>query len=176
VKRILCVTSEGPRGPACIRFSREPVASAEPSEAQDEVVVDYDASGGVVGIELVSLGPVADELLSVLREHKAKQNAERLRLGPAYVDQDLVFCNGDGSPWSPDTFSKQFAGIMRFVGIKGFRFHDVRHASSVKEVSTLLGHSSPMLTLSTYAHVMEGMGREAVNGLARSLLVPPKVA
>jgi hypothetical protein len=32
--------------------------------------------------------PVADELLSVLREHKAKQNAERLRLGPAYVDQD----------------------------------------------------------------------------------------
>jgi hypothetical protein len=33
-----------------------------------------------------------------------------------------------------------------------------------------------MLTLSTCAHVMEGMGREAVNGLARSLLAPAKVA
>ena len=78
------------------------------------------------------------------------------------------------------TFSKQFAGIMRLVGLQGeFRFHDSRHAfasialkngTSVKEVSALLGHSSPMLTLSTYAHTMEGMGREAVNGLAKSLL------
>lgn len=90
----------------------------------------------------------------------------------------------DLSPWPPDTFSKQFAGIMRLADLEGeFRFHDSRHAfasialkngTSVKEVSTLLGHSSPTLTLtlSTYAHVMEGMGREAVNGLARSLLVP----
>jgi integrase len=60
-----------------------------------------------------------------------------------------------------------------------FRFHDVRHAfasltlkngAPVKEVSALLGHASPMLTLSTYARVIEGMGREAVNGLAESLL------
>ena len=52
MKGIVLVTSEGPRGPAYIRFSREPVASTEPTEAQDEVVVDYDASGGVVGVEL----------------------------------------------------------------------------------------------------------------------------
>jgi uncharacterized protein YuzE len=56
VKSILCVTSEGARGPAYIRFSREPIVFTEPTEAQDEVVVDYDAVGGVVGIELVSLG------------------------------------------------------------------------------------------------------------------------
>jgi uncharacterized protein YuzE len=57
MKSIMCVTSEGPRAPAYIRFSIEPVASTEPTEAQDEVVVDYDAAGGVVGIELVSLVP-----------------------------------------------------------------------------------------------------------------------
>ena len=28
----------------------------EPTEAQDEIVVDYNADGGVVGVELVSLG------------------------------------------------------------------------------------------------------------------------
>jgi hypothetical protein len=38
------------------------------------------------------------------------------------------------------------------------------------EVQALMGYSMPMLTLWTYAHVMEGMGREAVNGLERSLL------
>jgi site-specific recombinase XerD len=66
-----------------------------------------------------------------------------------------------------------------------FRLHDARHAfasitlkngTSIKEVSALLGHSSPILTLSTYAHVMEGMGREAVDGLATSILGPAKVA
>jgi len=71
------------------------------------------------------------------------------------------------------------------VGIKGFRFHDTRHAFAslalkngtlVKEVSTLLGHASPTLTLSTYAHVIEGMDREAVNGLAKSLLLPAQAA
>jgi integrase len=68
---------------------------------------------------------------------------------------------------------------MRFAGIEGVRLHDLRHAFasitlrngvSVKEVSALLGHSSPLLTLSTYARQMEGQGREAVNGLAASLL------
>lgn len=40
---------------------------------------------------------------------------------------------------------------------------------SIKEVSTLMGHSSP-ITLSTYARSMEGMGRKAVDDLAKSLL------
>jgi integrase len=95
------------------------------------------------------------------------------------LDNDLVFCNPDGSPWPPDTLSKQFAEVMRFVGIERLRFHDLRHAFasitlnngvSVKEVSVLLGHSSPVLTLSTYARQMQGQGRLAVDGLAAALL------
>jgi site-specific recombinase XerD len=41
---------------------------------------------------------------------------------------------------------------------------------SVKEVQTLMGHSSPTVTLSVYARSMEGLGRAAVNDLSRSLL------
>ncbi len=79
----------------------------------------------------------------------------------------------------PDTFTKQFAQIPRLVGMKGFRFHDLRHAfatltlkngTSVNEVSELLGHSSPVITLSTYAHVIEGVARDSVNALANSLV------
>jgi len=70
MKGIAAMTSEGPRGPAYIRFSREPVASTEPTEAQYEVVVDYDAAGGVVGVELVSLGPdMFAALADVARKH-----------------------------------------------------------------------------------------------------------
>jgi integrase len=69
------------------------------------------------------------------------------------------------------------------VGIRGFRFHDLRHAFAsitladgvwIKEVQTLMGHSSPVVTLSVYARSIEGLGRQAVNELARSLLVPER--
>ncbi len=122
--------------------------------------------------------PLAVALVEALRLHKSRQEEARGKVG-GYTDNGLVFCNPDGALWPPDSFSKQFAGIATRVGLPRFRFHDARHAFasmtlkngvSVKEVSTLLGHSSPLLTLSTYAHVMEGMGREAVNGLAESLL------
>jgi site-specific recombinase XerD len=43
------------------------------------------------------------------------------------------------------------------------------NGTSFKEVQELLGHSSPMLTLSTYAHVMEGVAHGAVKQLAASL-------
>ena len=127
----------------------------------------------------VRVVPLADVVIPILRSHRARQDAERLRLGPRYHDDDLVFCNPDGTPWPPDTFTKQFAQIARAVGMKGFRFHDLRHAfatltlkngTSVSEVSELLGHSSPVITLSTYAHVIEGVAREAVNLMANDLM------
>jgi integrase len=110
--------------------------------------------------------PIADALLHVLSAHKAQQNVERLRLGSTDADRGLVFCNEDGSPWPPDTLTKQFAASARKVGMKGFSLHDVRHCfasislrqgTSVKEVSELLGHSSVLVTLSTYAHTMEAL-------------------
>jgi integrase len=67
--------------------------------------------------------------------------------------------------------------------MKGFRFHDLRHAFasitlangvSIKDVQTLMGHSSPVATLSVYARSTEGLGRQTVNELARSLLVPER--
>jgi integrase len=126
--------------------------------------------------------PLADVAIPILRSHGARQDADRRRLGPRYHENDLVFCNPDGTAWPPETFTKQFAQITRSIGMKGFRFHDLRHAfatltlkngTSVNEVSQLLGHSSPVVTLSTYAHVVEGVAREAVNVLANSLIRRP---
>ena len=108
---------------------------------------------------------------------------EKARAGEAYIDNDLAFPNPDGQPWPPDTFSMQFAKLAKSVGMRGFRFHDLRHAFasitladgvSIEEVQTLMGHSSPVVTLSVYARSIEGLGRQAVNELARSLLVPQR--
>lgn len=127
--------------------------------------------------------PLAPECVALLRSHKAQQEDEKAQARAAYTDNDLVFPNPDGQPWPPDTFSTQFAKLARSVGMRGFRFHDLRHAFasitladgvSIKEVQTLMGHSSPVVTLSVYARSIEGLGRHAVNELARSLLVPER--
>jgi integrase len=127
--------------------------------------------------------PLAPECVMLMRSHKAQQEEERGLAGDTYVDNDLVFPNPHGSPWPPDTFTMQFSKLAKSVGMRGFRFHDLRHAFasltlgdgvSIKEVQTLLGHSSPVVTLSVYARSIEGLGRQAVNQLARSLLAPQR--
>jgi integrase len=123
--------------------------------------------------------PLAPECVKLLRSHKTRQEEEKSLAADLYVDDDLVFPDADGTPWAPDTFTTQFAKLTKSAGMRGFRFHDLRHAFasltlgdgvSIKEVQTLLGHSSPVVTLSVYARSIEGLGRQAVNALARSLL------
>ena len=112
----------------------------------------------------VRIVPLADVLINPLKMHRRRHEKARKALGLAYQDHDLVFCNEDGTPWPPD------------IGLKGFRLRhafasiQIKQGTSIKEVSELLGHSTPTITMSTYAHAMEGMAREAVNRLAESLL------
>jgi integrase len=122
--------------------------------------------------------PLAPEASEILRSHRAVQEEARKR-APFYVDNDLVFPNPDGTPWPPDSFTVQFGERAKLVGLKGFRFHDLRHAFAsltladgrpIKEVQLLMGHSTANVTLNTYARAVEGLGRAAVNSLARSLL------
>lgn len=124
------------------------------------------------------LVPIAPECVAMLREHKAEQDVARTL---EYADNDLVIPTTGGNPWPPDNFSAQFSRLARTAGCRGFRFHDLRHAfatlslssgTSIKDVQSLLGHSSASLTLSTYAHALEGGGRAAVNRLGASLLGP----
>lgn len=123
--------------------------------------------------------PLSREGVAILAAHKVHQDCERQHVGESFADNDLVFCNPDGAPWPPDTFSKQFSTIATAVGLRGFRFHDIRHAFAtltladgrpVKEVQLLLGHSTANTTLSFYARPVQGLGREAVSKLSRSLL------
>jgi integrase len=121
--------------------------------------------------------PLAPETVDMLRTYKSRQDDER-RQARWYVDNDLVFCNVDGEPWPPDSFTSLFGKLARGIGLKGFRFHDLRHSFAsltladgrpIKEVQTLMGHSTANTTLSVYARTIEGLGREAVTSLTRSL-------
>jgi integrase len=109
--------------------------------------------------------------VEALRSHRAKQAEERLALGPAYDDLDLVCPRPGGEPWPPDMFSTAFTAFVRRSGMRPFRFHDLRHSHAThllragvhpKIVSERMGHSAVGITLDTYSHVLPGMQEDAV--------------
>lgn len=120
---------------------------------------------------------LTDRALRDLQAHRAKQAEQRLLLGPAYHDDGLVFARPDGRPVDPDAVSQAFAKFRTAHGFK-VRFHDLRHTHAtlllkngepVKVVSDRLGHSTSVLTLDTYAHVLPGMDAAAAERFERML-------
>jgi integrase len=118
--------------------------------------------------------------VEALIRHKAEQAALRLRLGPAYRNQDLVVARDDGSPVVPNAVTKAFINIQVKHGLRRVRFHDLRHshathllraAVNIKVVSERLGHARSGITLDIYSHVMPGMQEDAaqrVDGALRA--------
>jgi integrase len=118
-------------------------------------------------------------LLGVLIGHRLRQDAEKAAWGTAYIDHDLVFAQEDGAPIPPDRASRAFKKIVKGAGVRQVRLHDLRHGraslllasgTDIALVSKLLGHSSIGITVDTYAHLLEGVGRAAAD--RASALVP----
>ncbi len=113
-----------------------------------------------------------------LRQHRSQQLEERLALGPAYEDNDLVFASPLGPPIHPNTLHVGWRRIVKAAGPGHVRFHDLRHAHASlmlqqgvhpKIVSERLGHSGVGITLDTYSHVLPGLQAEAAAQLDRLL-------
>jgi integrase len=123
--------------------------------------------------------PLDASLVALLKSHKARQAAEQLAAGPAYEANGYLVANELGEPLFPDTISDWFDDKVEAAKLPRIRLHDCRHTAAslllatgvpVKVVAELLGHSSPTITLSIYAHVMPGMAEEAGEALSASLL------
>jgi len=117
----------------------------------------------------ISLTPSA---AAELRAHKQKQNEDKLHLGAAYNDQDLVCAWPDGTLVKPDFVSREFKKILQKIGLPIVRFHDLRHSHATlmmiqgvhpKIVSERLGHSTIRITMDTYSHVVPGLQKEAAS-------------
>lgn len=111
---------------------------------------------------LINLSQTAVEALI---SHHARQVGERSQ---GYDDRDLVFATAKGTPQSgTNLVNRSFKPILKRVGLPNIRFHDLRHTCATirfmkgqhpKNVQELLGHSSVVITLDIYSHVIPGMG------------------
>jgi len=114
--------------------------------------------------------------VAVLREHKARQNTERLRAGEAWENLDLVFTDELGCVFSPILFTRTTKRLALEAGVPPLTPHAAaRHTWATlamsagvhpKVVQERLGHSSVAITLDRYSHVTEGMDRDAAETVA----------
>ena len=111
----------------------------------------------------------------VLKEHWAKQNKEREFLElPPLTEDDLVFAHVDGRPYNPHLIDHIWRKLTKRCGIQGISLHTgTRHSHATimlkngvhpKIVQERLGHSSIVMTMDTYSHVIKGMGKAAAAG------------
>ncbi|MGH2787212.1 MAG: tyrosine-type recombinase/integrase [Actinomycetota bacterium] len=120
--------------------------------------------------------PLAPETVAVLRAHRKRQAEERLAIGAAYEDRDLVFAGPNGSPLDPESVSLVFDRRVARSGLPRVRFHDLRHTFATlalqasvhpKVVSEILGHSNISITLDTYSHAIPAMQEAATTQVAQ---------
>ena len=76
-----------------------------------------------------------------------------------------------GGPIGHGTIDKWWHRDMKAAGLKGLQIHSLRHmfttfmidsGADLNVVSAILGHSSPMVTLSVYRHVTESQKKDAI--------------
>ena len=115
-----------------------------------------------------------DDAAAVLKARKAERGGLALVLARPGA---LVFGDIEGQHRNPEHVSRQFVrDVERYGQVPAIRLHDLRHTHAtllllagvpVHVVSQRLGHASPMVTLTVYAHVMPGSQREAADTFAR---------
>lgn len=118
-------------------------------------------------------------LIDKLKAHKRAQNEIRLKNGLIWQNYDLVFCSELGTPHSiPNLTYRYFRPILEKAELPQIRLYDLRHSHATllliaeenpKIVAERLGHSTIVLTLDTYSHVIPAMQKTATDKLTKML-------
>jgi integrase len=119
--------------------------------------------------------PLPVSTIQELRTHRRRQLEAKLKLGTAWNDFDLVFASEIGTPLNPPNVTRAFKKALKDAGIRtSVRLYDLRHTTATlllqanvnaKVVSERLGHSTIVLTLDTYSHVLPNMQEAATEHL-----------
>ena len=122
-------------------------------------------------------------LLKVLRQHRLRQNEEKLESGPKYHDEGLMFCQKNGKPFDAANLLKWvFFPVLKKAGIRRVRFHDPRHTyvslliaqgENPKYIQSQLGHASIKTTMDRYGHLMPETRQDAAKRLDEQLFGSP---
>ncbi|WP_135230148.1 tyrosine-type recombinase/integrase [Deinococcus fonticola] len=113
--------------------------------------------------------------IAKLKEHQARQEAEKANAAEAWSCEGYVFASELGTPTDPRSLGRAYSHIVRKAGVPPIRFHDLRHTAASlmihrkippKVVSERLGHADVAFTLRVYAHLYDDQREEAAFDLS----------
>jgi integrase len=122
-----------------------------------------------------------DIMVGALRRHRIDQLELRAKLGRGKLSgDDLVFQDQvTGRPIGPRHFSANiWPPVAAKIGMPEITFHALRHTHAsqliaagldVVTISKRLGHSSPTITLSTYAHMFSNDDSKAARAINEAI-------
>lgn len=119
------------------------------------------------------------ETMQLLRQYRAWQNGERLRLGEYYQYQGFVFSQDNGKPMHPDSVTDWLKKFSKRHGLPHINPHAFRHTMASMlyfngvdsvSISKRLGHAQVSTTANIYAHVMEEADQRNADILANVFL------
>lgn len=115
------------------------------------------------------------ETMRLLRQYRAWQSEERLRLGEYYQNQDFVFSQDNGKPMHPDSVTDWLKKFSKRHDLPHINPHAFRHTMASMlyfngvdsvSISKRLGHAQVSTTANIYAHVMEEADKKNADILA----------
>jgi integrase len=124
--------------------------------------------------------------VDALRRHRETQLLERGLAGPAYEDQDLVFCDELGGHIHPQRLTEWFSRHRKAAGLPVGSLHILRHTSATLALTAIppvplhvvagrLG-DDPKTVLGTYAHLLPHSDAMAADAVAAALVDNPLTA
>ena len=122
--------------------------------------------------------PLPPPCVEALRQHRARQDREKLALGPDWTDSGLVFTTTIGTPIEPDNLRRSWDKVRGVTGDPPARLHDLRHTcvsllldegTPPHVVREIVGHSAIDVTMTIYAHASLDEKRTAMRRLGERL-------
>lgn len=123
--------------------------------------------------------PLSSDVVAALKRHRKEQVEHMMNYRGVYVDAGLLFANMRGGTIDFHNIQRRFfKPLLRRLELPDIRMYDLRHTcatllfaagENVKVVQERLGHSTPVLTLTTYTHVLPGQQAQASERLQRVL-------
>lgn len=122
--------------------------------------------------------PLSDEMISLFRWLKDREDEERKICGADYIENDYVFKWPNGKTFDPDYVSKHFKKLLEKNEFKHIRFHALRHSCAglllsegyeLYDVMEWLGHSDISITAKFYGHLNMKRKKALGNSISNSL-------
>ncbi|MCX7748699.1 MAG: tyrosine-type recombinase/integrase [Clostridia bacterium] len=118
---------------------------------------------------------IPDEIVSLLKGIKDKQDQQKDLLGDAYMDEGYIMAWENGEPYRPNYLSDLFKKIIDDNKLPPLRLHDLRHTFAsiandlginLYDISKALGHSQVGTTSQIYTHMFDKTQKKAISKIA----------